>query len=331
MNINTTSNLAPAIQEYYNRNLLDRLVPKFVFDLFADRELLPTSESSTQKFRKYNSLAEAMVPVSEDEVPDGGLASYTDVEFDLEQYAYYLKYTDKVSLTNPDPILTEFGKMLTEQAMRTIEKIRRDSYVAGTQVRRAGGVAARGSIINTITNNDLDVVERSLLGSYNDYFTDFIDASNGYATSPVPPSFPVIAHTDAKADIKGLTGFTSVEKYAGQTKVYPTEIGAVGNFRFLLSPLHKVWADTGGTAVTNSLKYTTASSACDVYAMLVYTPHAVCVSDLMGHGLQNIIKPLGYADPINKFGTSAWVAWLAQGILDDTRLYRIEHGVSELS
>ena len=73
MNINTTSNLAPAIQEYYNRNLLDRLVPKFVFDLFADRELLPTSESSTQKFRKYNSLAEAMVPVSEDEVPDGGL------------------------------------------------------------------------------------------------------------------------------------------------------------------------------------------------------------------------------------------------------------------
>jgi N4-gp56 family major capsid protein len=331
--INDTSVITDAVQPYYDRNLLTRTVPFLVHDLFADRRPLPKKNSDQIKFRKYGSLTPATTPITEGVVPDGNSVSITDVTFTVDQYGDYLKYTDKVDLTNADPVLTEFGMILGEQAGETIDEIRRDSYVGGTVVRRAGGVASRGDIITVPSTTDFKVIERAMLDAKCRYFTKMVDPQNGYATSPIRPAWFVIAHSDAKTDLEDMTGFISVEKYASTTMTYDSEIGAWQNFRFIITNKAKKWADTGGTAVTNSLKYTTANTAADIYAMLIFSEHAVAVSDLEGEGLTNIIKARGSGgteDPLNQYGTTGWAAWLAQGILDDTRMYRLEHGVSAL-
>ena len=333
MNINTTTDVSPAVSPFYDKSLLARTLPYLLHDLFADRRPLPKGESDQIRFRQYTAREPALVPISEGVVPDGGLVSTTEVDFTLEQFGDYLKYTDKVSLTQKDPFLSEFVKLNSEQAKLTIDIIRREAFVAGTQVRREGGAASRAAIDDIMDTDDLKVVERALLDNQCEYMSMFVDAQKGYATTPTRPAFFCISHTDAKSDIEDMTGFLSVEKYQQATKTYPSEIGQVGNFRFLITNKAKKWADTGGNAATNSTKYTTASSSCDVYATLVFSEHAVAVSDLAGEGLRSIIKSKdggGPLNPLNQFGTVGWVSWLAQGILDETRLYRIEHAVSAL-
>jgi N4-gp56 family major capsid protein len=333
-NVNTTATISPALSSQYDRNLLERTVPDLIHDLFAERRPIKQMNSKTISIRKYLSREPAMVPLSEAVTPEGGTIDYDDVSFSLTQYGDFVYVSDQLELTNLDPTLVEFGQILSESASITIDQVRRDSFNAGTYVRRAGGVAARASIVTTISNNDLSVVKRALQSGYNKFYTKSVDAQNKYATSPTKPAWFVITHTDCTQDWEALDGWTPVEKYMGATSTYPTEIGQVSNFRVLVSPIAKLWADAGGTAVTNSLKYTTANTACDVYSSLVVTPKALCVSDLEGYGLKNIIHPRGSggaAIPLNQYGTTGWIAFLAQGILDQTRLYRIEHGVSALS
>jgi N4-gp56 family major capsid protein len=334
MNLNTTTNIAPALSSSYDKNLRDRLIPDLIHETFAERRPIKTGNTKTITIRKYASRAAAMVPLTEGVTPEGGTISYDDITITLEQYGDYLYVTDMLDLTNLDPTLLEFGQILSESAGITVDQVRRDTFNAGTYVRRASAAASRGAITATISNTDLDVVERALLAGYNKYYTKMIDAQAGYATTPTRAAWPVITSSDAIKDWEALTGWTPVEKYAQATSVYPTERGQVGSFRVLVSPIAKKWADAGGTAVTNSLKYTTANTACDVYSSLVFTPKAVCVSDLEGHGMQNIIHPRGSggaAIPLNQYGTTGWVAFLAQAILDQPRLYRIEHGVSALT
>jgi N4-gp56 family major capsid protein len=333
-NINTTANISSGMQAFYNKSFLARLLPGQKYELFADRKPLPKNSSKTQTFTKYTSREPAMVPLSEAVVPDGGLMDYSEVSFDLEQYGDYLKFSDWVELTQPDAALSEGNKINSEQAERTINLVRRDAFMAGTQVRRAGGVAARTSIINTITVNDLKVVDRAMSRNYCSYIKDMVKPDAGYATSPTRAAYMCIAHSDLKADIEALTGFIGVEKYANQTSVDPDEIGQWGNFRFIIDNDGKKWADGGGTAVTNSLEYTTSTAACDVYAILIYSAHAVAVTDLQGESMRVIVKPRGSGgpdQPLDQYGTIGWVSFLAQGILDEARLYRLECGASKLT
>lgn len=334
MATNTTANITSGPQKFYNKSFLARLLPDQKYELFADRKPLPKNSSTTQVFTKYASREPAMVPLSEAVIPEGGLLSSSEVEFDLEQYGDYLKFSDWVELTAPDAVLTDKNKINSEQAGRTINLVRRDAFMAGTQVRRAGGVEARTSIVNKITINDLKVVQRAMKRNYCAYLKEMVKADAGFATTPTRPSFMVIAHSDLQQDIEDLPGFISVEKYANQTAVDPDEIGQVLNFRFIIDNDGKKWADAGGTAVTNTLEYTTATSACDVYAMLVFSAHAVAVTDLQGESMKVIVKPRGSGgteNPLDQYGTIGWVSFLAQGILDEARLYRIECGASRLS
>ncbi|MCP4597925.1 N4-gp56 family major capsid protein [Neptuniibacter sp.] len=333
MATNTTTNIDPAVVPFYN-GILQRKLPYLIHDMFADSKPSPTGESDQIKFRNYAALSKATTPISEARVPTGSLASYSEVTFTLDQYGDYLKYSDKVSLINQDPVISVLTEMGGEQAQETIDELRRNAYIAGTSVRRAGGVSARSGIVTEITNNDLAFVERAMLSNRCRYTKKMVNPQNGYATSPTRASFPVICHTDCKASVENLTGFQSVEKYAGQTAVHPTEIGQVGNFRFYCTSEAKIWADGGGSAVAASLKYTTGTANCDVYPYLIFSEHAVAKSDLEGHALQSIVKSKdsgGPENPLNQYGTVGWVAWTTQGILDDTRLYRIEAGVGILS
>jgi N4-gp56 family major capsid protein len=334
MNYNTSTVIVPAQRPYYDRILIDRTIPYLLYDMFADRRPLPMNESDQLKARQYGASSPATVPITEGQTPDGKLASYSEVTFTIDQYGDYYIYTDKVSYVNQDPLLTELGVENGEQARETIDEIRRNAFVAGTQVRRASGAAARTSITDSLSVTDLDVVNRAMWNNKCRHFETAVDAQNGYATSPTRAAWFVITHSDCIYDIENLTGFISVEKYMKATKTYESEIGQVGNFRFLVTSKGKKWADAGGTAVTHSLKYTTASSACDVYASLVISTKGLCVSDLKGKGLKMVTTALGSAgsaDPLSQRGTIGWVAWLGQGILDETRVYRIEHGVTALS
>ena len=327
-----TTIIDPEHQAVYDKNLVTRMNAYLVHELFGQRRpLVKHGGAMTIKCRLFNTMSPATTPLTEGVVPAGGTASKTDFLIPCHPYGDYLKVTEEVDYFNISPVLLELGKVLAKQARETRDLIIRDQIVGGTMVRRAGGVASRGAIVTKMTTTDLKAVERAMLGNDAEYFDDMVKASEGYATSPTRAAFFVIVHSDCKTDIEDFTNFISVEKYNSQTTTYPSEFGAWGNFRFLLTSKAKIWPDEGGDATAASLKYTTASSHCDVYSALVFSPDAYGVSDLAGEGIRNIIKPKesgGPENPLEQFGTTGWKMYLGAATFQDERMYRIEFGVS---
>ena len=109
------------------------------------------------------------------------------------------------------------------------------------------------------------------------------------------------------------------------------EVGACGNFRFILTTNARIHADAGGSAVAASLKYTTSTAACDVYPLLIFAKSCVGKVPLSGSSFENVVNQVGSAgagDPLHLYGTTGWKALSAWVILNQAWLYRYEVGVA---
>src|SRR5215216_3689478 len=114
MGMNTLGNIPPAIQAYYDRNLLDRAVPADIHGRFGQVRPIKLRSGNQIKFRRYEALAVSVIPLVEGVTPSGSSLTVTDVTATLAQYGDYVAVTDMVDMTNQDPVLTEAGMVLGE-------------------------------------------------------------------------------------------------------------------------------------------------------------------------------------------------------------------------
>jgi N4-gp56 family major capsid protein len=331
MALTSTSVIPINIEGFYDRNLLRRALPALLYSKFGQTRPLPKNMGSKITFRRYGSLAANTTQLTEGVTPAGTVLSSTEITAVMGQYGDFVTITDQLIDMGLDPILLEAGEILGEQAGLSIDTIHRAVLLAGTSVRYANGVAARINIITTIKDSDIQAVVRALEGANATKMRTMNGATEKVSTVPLRPGFIGITHTDCRQDIEGLTGFIPVEKYSSQKDVMEEEIGEVKGIRFLVTTNAGIVVDTGGTAVTNNLVYTTASTSCDVYQTLVLAKDAYGIIPLQKNGIMNIVKKAkdsGTDDPLSQRSTSGWKAYTVAKILNDTFLYRIEHGVT---
>lgn len=326
--LSTTTQITPNITGFYNKTLLERAIPYLAHQLFADKYPVPANSGTQTNFRRYTALAQATTPLTEGVNPTGKQLAKTDINATLKQYGDFVYITDLVQYTVPDKVLTETAALLGEQAGQSIDSIDRDIFNAGTSVYRANAVAGRINIITKVATADLDKLLRAMRNANARYWENMINPSTGIATVPIRSSYFAIAHPDLIYDLEALTGWVNRANYADPNKAYENEVGSYKSIRVIESTNAKIFPDTGGTAVTNTLKYTTANSSCDVYTMPIFGQHAVAVCDLQGRGLENIIKPLGWNDALDQYSSSGWKSTTTAIILNDSFMYRYECGVS---
>ena len=97
------------------------------------------------------------------------------------------------------------------------------------------------------------------------------------------------------------------------------EIGAVGNFRIVLTTNAYTLAN-GGATVANGC-YSTGGANCDVYKSLIFAKNAYGICPLDGDSFKTIVKKNegGYGDPLNQIAaTVAWKANTTACILNET-------------
>ena len=88
----------------------------------------------------------------------------------------------------------------------------------------------------------------------------------------------------------------------------PVAFGTFQSPWFVIAP----FADAGGTAVTNALRYTTANTACDVYLILYFGRDAFGIVPLKGKSSMTpmVVNPKPAAgDPLGQRGTVGWKLW----------------------
>ena len=99
----STATIPREVSCFYDKSLLDRAVPAFVHNRFAQvRDLPRNSGTNIIKFRRYGSLTANTTALSEGVTPSGTSLSITDVSATVLQYGDFVTLTDVVQMETFD-------------------------------------------------------------------------------------------------------------------------------------------------------------------------------------------------------------------------------------
>jgi len=317
----STGTIQREVSNFYDRVLLDRVVPALVHTRFAQTRDIPSnSGTNIIKFRRYGNLTANTTALTEGVTPSGTALSVTDLLATVLQYGDYVTLTDVVQMETYDPILTETAEILGDQAGDSIDQLMRTVLAAGTTIQYASTAAADTDVTAAMVLDRAEVKEavRTLRGNNAKVVTSMIDPSTGYNTVPVGRSFIGIVSEDTAFDLDDATGWIPVEKYPNKSNVMVDEIGSLANVRFIMST--NAYATSGIGADSG-----------DVHYSLIFGQNAYAMTRISGETLKNIVKPLGSAgtaDPLNQRSTSGWKLTFVGKILNQNFLVVVHHGVT---
>jgi N4-gp56 family major capsid protein len=306
---------------YYDRVLLERLLPNLIWTMFGQPKPMPQNEGQSVNFHGYESLAVATTELTEGVTPAGSLLSMINFSATPKQYGDFVEITDKLDMTAPDPVLTNAAELLGEQAAETIDTLVRDILALATNVQYAG--TANTQAVEVAATDILDEIEikkavRTMHTNKIKKLTQIVNASTGVGTVPVAPAFVGIVSAATLYDLKGLTdkGWTPVEEYASTGALLPYEVGKLDEVRFVMT--HNPIIETGAGS---------DSPANDIHHTLIFGRDAYGIIQLAG--VQNIIKGFGAGnDPLNQRATSGWKCFFTTKILQQLAILRVVHGVT---
>jgi N4-gp56 family major capsid protein len=299
-----------------------------MYNMWGDVEGIPSNNSNTIVKNKVSELATLeTASLDEGETPTEQSFSLTRIEKSLDQYGGYIRTSDRLSEESINGLTAEFSKRLGQQAARTMNLVRRDGLLGGSNVRIQNGEGGVGGdtddistpLTGTMVATDMDFMLDAFRAAYVKPFTPLHGGSPNEGTAPIPSGYVVVVPVAAIDVIRAATGFDEVEAYGGQTTLlHGNEFGRYRNFRFIYDTEVKVADNTNGTAQS--------VAQCLVFGQGL-EDKAYCTVDLAGGNTQMITKPLGSsgsADPLNQRASMGWKAKQATFIIQDTYMFRWE-------
>jgi N4-gp56 family major capsid protein len=320
--MNTTQNIPPAVQETYNRVLLERAVEVNVHRQFAQMKPMASRNGDTMVFRRYESLEPSLVPLQEGITPPASKVTVTTVKATLEQYGNWLPVTDRVTYTVEDAVLVEFAQLNGENMGTTHDLLLREVMNAGSNVLYENGTqsgANRAAVNAVIADATMDLAIETLRSGRASTIKRIIQAAVGISTRPIAASYAGICHTRSMKQLRNLTDWTPYQEYAKQADLMDNEFGSANEVRFCWS---------------NNAKYWTAAEAGQakaVYATMLLGANFTGTVELGEGTAKNIVKTLGSAgteDALNQRASSGWKSMTTNVILNDDFGERIEHTLS---
>jgi len=328
--------------------ILKHAVPKEVLGITGNQHDLSNNVSDTVIFRRWLphggattnattinqwSVTAAAHQTQEGVTPTPDTIAPQDITVQLLEYSCLYMYTNKVALLYEDDI-PKAQKKLTGQRMGLVRELVRYGALKGCTNKFYAGGTSRATVDEAVSLGNFRAIERSLLANRADTITEIISASASYNTSSVEACFLVFCHTDVCHDIRNLPGFTKVVEYGGSTKpMHPMEMGAVDNFRFIVSPELSSIIDSGAAVGSTGLK-TTGSSNIDVYPVIVVAEDAWGDVALRGQNSFRVTEiPYSQKDKSDPHGQRGYIGaifWSAAFVQNDGWMAVLECGVTNL-
>mgnify|MGYP003498662360 CR=1 FL=1 len=306
-NTTSTSTLAPEIQTYYDKKLIDRLLPNLEYAKFAQKRPMPLNGGKTVQFRKFAALTPVSAALTEGVTPAGSAITVTEIRATPQQYGDFVEISDVLDMVALDPVLDEMSTVLAEQAAQTIDQRMADVIAAGTVVQYTGGKTSRATLTaaDVITIDDVRKAVRTLKRNN----AKPIDGRN----------YVGIIEPGGAFDLQSDSKWEEAALYAGSTQLFDGEVGRVYGVRFIESSFAKKFAGAG-------------ASGADVLATMIIGKDSYGCVDVGGSGnVKMIVKQLGSGgstDPLDQRATAGWKALFTAVILEQLAMVRIESGVS---
>lgn len=266
---------------------------------------------------------------------DADVPSFTDVTATVAKYGQFYIVNEEVDLYNPAGTGTELVAVLGESAGRSLNQLQRNILEDSATQRYAGNVASDGVVTAAVVAADLQRVTNELWVNSARTFGAMTMGSQNIGTAPILSSYWAICHPHVAHDVAGITGFQSVEKYAGQVRTAPGEFGyyarAGRGVRFIASEDASIDSGSGASGAGSADLRNTSDNA-DLYTICVFGMDAfgsVGLGQSMTDGIfeagddtgdwEIIIHQKGSggtSDPFNEISTIAWKSFHAGAVLN---------------
>lgn len=217
----------------------------------------------------------------------------------LDRYAEALGCSTMAHDLEPWDVVKAQKDNLKELVARTREKVRWNTVIAGNNVLyNSSAITSRGTVNGAVSAGPLEQACRLIDRNRGRYFLEASNGSNKEGTTPIEAAYLAFCHTDLKADLRALPGFTTCDRYGGMAKHHPLEFGSFRNIRFICGVDYSPIADAGAAAGTTFLS--TTGTSLDVYPIVILAKDAVDCVKLAGsgeYGYGNLhVEHLGKAD-----------------------------------
>lgn len=303
----TYQSLTAEQKTFYDRSLLERLLPNLTFAKYGQKRPIPKREGDTINFRKFNSLAAATTALTEGETPAGNSLNISTITATVQQYGDFIVMSDKLDMVGIDPVIAEATAVLGEQAALTIDTVARDVVSAGSNVIYANNKDSTANVAATdiLTAVDIKKAVRALRNK------NAKPMSDGYFIGIIDPS--------QSFDIQNDPEWQDLSKYNGGTAIMKGEIGKIAGVRFIETTNTKVKTGEG-------------SASADVHCAIIFGQDAYGVTDVEGKSKpQVIVKEAGSsgtADPLNQRSSVGWKTMFTTVRLEEFAMVRLETGVT---
>lgn len=309
-NVSGQNQLSAEDKTFYERVLIERLLPQLNFYKDATKKKLPKNSGRTTNFRKFNSLTAPSSSLTEGKTPDGNNLSISTITATVAQEGDYVQITDLIQLTGIDPVLTETCELLGEQAEKLFDSRIQTAISKGTNVYFAGSATTRAGLESATTKNltadDIKKIVRKLKNANAKRFAD------GYYHMQVDP--------DIAYDLMSDNAWVDVSKYAKPEQMVKGELGKMHGMKFF------------ETTNLETVDSSSENTKIDVHIAYAYGKDSYACIDLEGGAgkPEIIVKENGSAgtsDPLNQRATAGWKACFTAVITQPLALVRVETGV----
>jgi N4-gp56 family major capsid protein len=320
-------------------------------------ELTRSRGSNVVMWRRIENLAAATSTLSE----LTGVASYmqgrdaaalavTNITATASKYGNFVILNEEVDLFNFPGQFDKIMQVIGINAGQSLNQLQRDIGEDNATLIHVAGAASDGAVASIMTVNAIKLVLNTIDKNSAITFTPMTTGNTSIGTQPILPAYWGLCHPDVAIDIAGLTGFNSVETYAGQVQTVMGEFGTIGvagqAVRFISSEDAGVDAGAGASGAASASLNGTSDNA-DLYTTLIYGQDAIASVGLgrqysdgvfrAGDDLEPvdvIVKApsaTGTSDPFNEISTVAWKAWHTGGILNAAWVRGIRSGATLLT
>jgi N4-gp56 family major capsid protein len=321
----------PADHKFYLKKFEETLQPELRYDMFGDREGIPSNESNTivaKKMTEFSTLESN--PLTEGVTPAELTAlSMTRSEVSINQFGAFLRTTDRLTEEGLNGVTLEFTKRLGWQGARTMNLVYRNALLGGTNYRRNAGAATIDALTSAgVSASDYAYMWNAFMLAHVRPLSGMTAGSQNIGTAPIADAYIGLYPVEAVPFLETLDDgngnvYENVEKYQGQIQTYPGEVGRYRYFRFI--------ADTEAAIVVNA-----AGTPQNVARGLIFgkgienKPYKIV--DLDGGNMQLITKELGSSGTLDPLNQRASMGWKCKGglfITQDLYMFRHEFSIGD--
>lgn len=310
-NVQVTSqpSMSPTMKTFYNTTLLENAREEDLYSQFGEKVKI---KGNSVEWRKFNTFAKALTPLTEGVIPDGKTFGMTKIVTDVNQYGDYVTVSDRLELESVDNVILGATEEMGATCGATFGTLTRNALLTGTNVmychKTTDGGNTEGAAVTSRSDIDKTCIltPREVSRAYTILKKNKAPKINGY--------YVAVIHPSVMDDLRNTKAWEDYHKHTDTTPIFKGEIGELHGVKFIDGTEAKVYKNVGSTAT---------------YATLFFGKKAFGVVEPEGEGTEMIIKDKSQAGgPLEQFSTIGYKFCHGAKILYEERVLRVESGSS---